>query len=78
MIQELDSVILDVDLPEKGLLAGDMGTVVLVHRDGAGYEVEFMTLDGETLSVTTLTAGQVRAIREKEIAHVRSYEPVFA
>ena len=40
MINELDDVILTCDLPEHGLSAGDIGTVVLVHRRAAGYEVE--------------------------------------
>ena len=33
MINELDDVILTSDLPEHGLSAGDIGTVVLVHRN---------------------------------------------
>ncbi len=71
MIPEHDVVALTVDLPEYGLRAGDLGTVVMVHRDGEGYEVEFMTLDGETIDVVTLFASQVRAIEEREIAHAR-------
>ena len=45
MIKELDTIVLTIDLPEFGLHAGDLGTVVLVHKHG-GYEVEFVTLDG--------------------------------
>lgn len=71
MIKELDSVILTSDLPELGLAAGDVGAVVMVHEGGAGYEVEFMALDGETLAITTLDAGQVRPITRREIAHAR-------
>jgi len=44
--QGLDTVVLAVDLPEYGLIQGDLGTVVLVHGN-RGYEVEFVTLDGE-------------------------------
>ena len=54
MIDELDEVVLTCDLPDHGLAAGDIGTVVLVHDEGKGYEVEFMTLDGETIAVATL------------------------
>lgn len=72
MIQELDRVVLTTDLPEYGLHTGDIGTVVLVHHQGAGYEVEFMTLDGETIAVVTLVAVQVRPIQRGEIAHVRA------
>lgn len=71
MIRELDDVILECDLTESGLARGDVGTVVLVHQRGKGYEVEFTALDGETVAVVTLSASQVRAVRSGEIAHVR-------
>ncbi|HEY2986573.1 MAG TPA: DUF4926 domain-containing protein [Candidatus Binatia bacterium] len=71
MIEELEDVILTGDLPEHGLKRGDIGTVVLVHKQGKGYEVEFTTLDGETLAIVTLDASQVRPSKPREIAHVR-------
>ena len=70
MIRELDRVILNADLPEYGLQKGDVGTVVLAHDD-QGYEVEFITLDGETLAVVSLFPNQVRPIGRREIAHAR-------
>ncbi len=73
MLQETDIAVLTVDLPEHGLKAGDVGTVVLVHGRG-GYEVEFTTLDGETVAVTSLNAAQVRPIAHREIAHARTIE----
>jgi uncharacterized protein DUF4926 len=48
-----------------------VGWVVLVHVGGAGYEVEFVTLDGETVSVETVPADMVRPVRRREIAHAR-------
>ena len=72
MIDELDEVVLKCDLPDHGLTVGDIGTVVLMHDEGKGYEVEFMTLDGETIAVATLRAEQVRAVQLDEIAHARS------
>ncbi len=71
MIEELASVVLTTDTPERGLQAADIGTVVMVHQGGQGYTVEFMTLSGETIAVVTLAAEQVRPIRPNEIAHVR-------
>ena len=71
MINELDDVILTRDVPEHSLSAGDIGTVVLVHRNEAGYEVEFTALDGETIAVLTLSPDQVRPANPREIAHVR-------
>jgi hypothetical protein len=71
MIKELDDVILACDLPEHGLNAGDVGTVVLVHRKAAGYEVEFTSLDGGTIAVVTLMLHQVRPVQPGAIAHAR-------
>jgi len=70
-IQELDRVVLTDSLPQSRLQAGDVGTVVLIHQGGAGYEVEFCTLEGETVAVVTVTADQVRAVSPAEIANAR-------
>ena len=70
MIKELDPIILTIGLPEFGLHAGDLGTVVLVHQH-RGYEVEFVTLDGETVAVVSLAPEQVRPVGHREIAHAR-------
>lgn len=70
MIKELDTVVLTTELPEHGLKAGDLGTVVLVHTHG-GYEIEFITLDGETVAVVSLAPDQVRPVGRREIAHAR-------
>ena len=71
MIRELDEVVLAADIPDIGLEQGDLGTVALVLDGGRGFEVEFGTLDGETVAVVTLLADQVRAINRHEIAHAR-------
>ena len=71
MIKELDPVVLTKGLPEHGLQAGDVGWVVMIHAGGAGYEIEFVTLTGETVSVVTVPAETVRPVRAKEIAHAR-------
>lgn len=49
----------------------DIGTVVMIHEKGKGYEVEFFTLHGETLGVETLHSNQVRPVEADEVAHVR-------
>jgi hypothetical protein len=70
MIREFDSVVLTVDLPEHRLRKGDLGTVAMAHGD-RGYEIEFMTLDGETLAVVSLDRAQVRPVARGEIASAR-------
>jgi hypothetical protein len=71
MIKEFDPVVLTEPLPEEKLEAGDVGWVVLVHRGGAGFEVEFVTLAGGTVSVVTVPARAVRPVAPQEIAHAR-------
>lgn len=75
MIKELDQVVLTCDLEEYGLKAGDVGAVALVH-EGGGYEVEFMTLDGQTLAVVSLSPRQLRSIGKGEIASARLVQSV--
>lgn len=70
-MKEHDCVVLTQDVREVSLEAGDIGTVVHVHPGGAGYEVEFMTLAGETLAVVTLRPVQLRSIQPRDVAHVR-------
>jgi len=70
-IKEHDRVVLTVDLPKEGLTAGDVGTVVHVHRDGVAFEVEFVALDGETIAIATLERSQVRSAAHREITHAR-------
>ena len=74
MIKEHDSVVLTQDLTGTSLKAGDVGTIVHVHQGGAGYEVEFMTLAGETIMVATLLPSQIRAISRRDVAHVRELQ----
>jgi hypothetical protein len=69
-IHEHDCVVLTADLPADGLEAGDVGTVVHIHRDGEAYEVEFMTLAGNTLAVATVSAGQCRPVSKRDVSHV--------
>jgi Domain of unknown function (DUF4926) len=71
MINEHDRVVLTQDVPEEGVMAGDVGTVVHIHGDHAGYEVEFVTLTGHTLAVVSLLRGQVRPITRRDVVHVR-------
>ena len=74
MIKEHDCVVLTQDLTDGSLKAGDVGTVVHVHQGGAGYEIEFMTFAGETITVVMLLPSQIRAISRRDIAHVRELQ----
>ena len=69
--KEHDRVVLTTDLPGEKLAVGDVGTIVHVHRDGKACEVEFVSLDGETIAVVTLELAQVRPVERREITHAR-------
>ncbi len=78
MIQELDIVALTNDIGQYRLKAGDVGTVVHCYDDGDGFEVEFVTAEGKTVALLTLTTTDIRPIDRAEILHVREIEPVWA
>ncbi len=72
MIEEHKVAVLTKDLPEEGFVAGDAGTVVHVYDGGVAYEVEFFSLDGETLSVVTVPSEALRPVGKGEVAHSRA------
>jgi hypothetical protein len=76
MIKEHECVVLLQDLPESSLKAGDIGTVVHIHKSGTSYEVEFITLAGQTVAIVTLLPGQLRPISRHDLAHVREVTTV--
>jgi hypothetical protein len=63
--KELDTVVLDRDLPEHGLRRGDYGAVVLILRDK--LEVEFVTRSGHTQALVTLSPSDVREFRDEDL-----------
>lgn len=72
MIKEHECIVLIQDIPDEGLQAGDVGTVVHTHRDAAAYEVEFLTLTGQTVAVATVLSSQLRSVSRQDMAHARA------
>ena len=73
MVKELDTVVLAKDIKEFHLKRGDVGAIVHVYADDKAFEVEFVTGEGETVAVATLSAGDIRPMRRADILHVRAY-----
>ena len=69
--KELDTVVLDRDLPEHGLRRGDLGAIVQVYEPD-GLEVEFVTASGRTQALVTLTLGNIRGVRDEDLIAVRT------
>ena len=75
-MNELDLVVLTRDLPQHGLKAGDVGAAVHCYSDQQAYEVEFVTAEGNTVAVLTLTESEIRPFAQKEILHSREIATV--
>ena len=73
MIKEHDRIVLLKNLADEGLRKGDVGTVIHIHRRGEAFEVEFMTLAGDTVSIVTLAASDVREVTGSDLTHVREF-----
>ena len=72
MIRELDTVVLVHDLETYGLTHGDVGAVVHCYKDRMTFEVEFVTGEGATIAVLTLSEQDIRPMQAREILHVRA------
>lgn len=70
-MKELDLVILNESLEGSHLKKGDVGTIVSVYAAGKGFEVEFLTFDGSTVGVYTLSPHQIRKAKSSEIMSAR-------
>ncbi len=68
--EKLDTVVLNRDLPEHGLRAGDLGAIVEVYEPGA-FEVEFVSASGRTEALVTLKEGDLRAVADGDLLTVR-------
>ena len=71
MLVEHDRVVLTADVSDSHLRAGDVGTIVHVHRRGAAFEVEFHALDGNTATVATIPSSSVRPETGADLTRAR-------
>ncbi|MEM9482022.1 MAG: DUF4926 domain-containing protein [Verrucomicrobiota bacterium] len=66
-IQLLDVVALLESLPDRGMIAGQVGTVVEIHEAGV-FEVEFSDNSGRTYASLALPEGKIIALHYDPIA----------
>ena len=71
--QELQTVVLNRDLPEQGLRKGDLGAVVHTYEPD-GLEVEFVRASGHTEALVTLNERDVRAVEDADLIAVRQLD----
>jgi hypothetical protein len=73
-----EDAILVIGLPDDGLVAGDVGTVVDRHDVPGlepGYSLEFFDLLGNTIAVVTVPASALRRPIPGERLFARTPEP---
>jgi hypothetical protein len=69
--RELETVVLERDIPERGLRKGDLGAVVELYGPD-GLEVEFVRASGKTQALVELKTNDVRSVRDEDLVSVRS------
>ena len=72
LLKELDVVALVRAMPEKGLVAGEVGTIVAKLGGGEAFMVEFVDAGGRTTALETFMAADLRPARPDEIAGRRT------
>lgn len=65
-LNELDTVALTEDIPDQGLVRGQVGVVVRVHGDDA-YEVEFVDPQGRTYGLAALSGRQLLLLHHRPV-----------
>ncbi len=71
--KELQTVVLERDLPEHGLRKGDLGAAVQIYEPD-GIEVEFVSASGKTEALVTLQETDVRPVADTDLIAVRKLD----
>jgi hypothetical protein len=75
-IVEHERAVITRDISELGLVAGDVGVVVHIHRkpgqsEPVGYMLEFFALDGESMREESVPSDAVRRVAANDLMHAR-------
>ena len=66
--RQFETVVLERDIPERGLRKGDLGAIVEVYEPD-GLDVEFVRASGKTQAPVTL---KTSGVRDEDLVSVRS------
>jgi hypothetical protein len=67
----LETVVLERDIPERGLRRGDLRAVVELYEPD-GLDVDFVRASGKTQALMTLKTSDVLGVRDEDLVSVRS------
>ena len=79
MFNEHDAIILTKAVTADDgteLVPGDVGFIIHIHSKGKAYVAEFMSVDGETIDIATVTPDHIRSATATDMAHSRETSPV--
>ena len=60
--------------PERGLIPGDVGTIVHVYPGGDAFMVEFLEDDGHTVAIADVLPSQARLATKEDLANYRFWK----
>ena len=70
--QLLESVVATVNIPEEGILAGDLGTIIDIYTQRApAFSVEFGSAIGSPRALVTLAPDQIRHLTPADVLTIR-------
>ncbi len=78
MLKEHGQIVLTADVfGDEGeeLKSGDVGTIIHIHPDEEALVVEFMSLGGDTVAITTVLPSQARPLTNSDLTHARTVLP---
>ncbi len=73
-----DSLLHKGDNPQKGLLPGDVGTIIHIYPREEAFVVEFQEPDGYTVAIADVLPSQMRPATQEDLDNDRFWtkEPV--
>ena len=76
-LQEHNRFVLTADVTgdeDEKLKAGDVGVIIHIHPEGEAFVAEFVTLNGNSSVIATVSSSQARPVTDKDIVHARPLE----
>ncbi len=78
MFKEHEQIALTADVfgdDREELKSGDVGTIIHIHPNGEALVVEFMSLNGDTVTIATVLPSQARPVTNADLTHARTVLP---
>lgn len=57
---------------QEELKPGDVGAIIHIHPNEEAFEVEFLSLDVETIAIATVLPSQARPVTGSDLTHART------